>query len=138
MIYLSNMIEEVVLRKFVTWIKLKVKLHIADINFYFHEREIWWASLGANVGYEQDGKNKKFERPVLIVKKFNSHLLWVLPLTSTVKEHKYYFRTMYENREYCIILSQIRTISSKRLLRKIRTLPVDEFEGVKEKIRAIL
>jgi mRNA interferase MazF len=138
MIYFSNMVERIILERFVTWIKLKVRLHVTDIDFYFHEREIWWASLGANIGYEQDGKNEKFERPVLVLKKFNSHLLWILPLTSTIKEHKYYFKTMHENREYCIILSQIRTISSKRLLRKIRTLPIDEFKSVKEHIKQIL
>jgi len=36
------------------------------------------------------------------------------------------------------MLSQIRTISSKRLTRKIRTVPLHEFEEIKRKIKALL
>jgi hypothetical protein len=32
--------------------------------FYFREKEIWWACLGANIGFEQNGKNENFERPI--------------------------------------------------------------------------
>jgi hypothetical protein len=38
-------------------------------SLIFHEREIWWCSLGVNLGDEQDGKNNLFERPVLVVRK---------------------------------------------------------------------
>lgn len=34
----------------------------------FHEREIWWCSLGLNLGDEQDGKHQDFERPVLVLR----------------------------------------------------------------------
>ena len=49
-------------------------------GLFFHEREIWWCSLGMNVGVEIDGKNFRFERPVLIVRRFNNHMLWIAPL----------------------------------------------------------
>jgi len=66
-------IEERILQ-FIAWSKLKVRLHIKpDNGVYFREREIWWASLGANIGYEQDGKHENFERPVLVLKKFSRH-----------------------------------------------------------------
>jgi mRNA interferase MazF len=32
--------------------------------------EIFWCSVGLNVGVEYDGKGKKFLRPVLVLKKF--------------------------------------------------------------------
>src|SRR5579864_8524776 len=35
-------------------------------DFFFHERELWWCALGANMGVEADGKHDLFERPVLI------------------------------------------------------------------------
>ncbi len=55
--------------QFVEWTKLKVRIHIKENSaLYFHEREVWWASLGKNIGFEQDGKNKMFERPVLVLK----------------------------------------------------------------------
>jgi len=126
-------------KKFINWTKLKFKIHICkNINFYFKERDIWWASLGINIGYEQDGKNKEFERPVLVLKKFNKDMLWILPLSSKVKDNKFYFTTRYNNKNFSIILSQLKLISSKRLTRKIRILPKNEFSQIKEKIKNFL
>ncbi len=31
-----------------------------------------WCSIGINVGDEEDGKNELYERPVLVIKKFNA------------------------------------------------------------------
>jgi len=127
------------LAQFVAWTKLKVRLHIKpEDGVYFYEREIWWASLGANVGYEQDGKHEYFERPVLVLKKFNKHILWALPITSKEKIGDYYHPIEYDSERYSVILSQLRLISSKRLLRKIRTLPEEEFSTIKEKIKNFL
>lgn len=39
-----------------------------DRSLYFKERQIWWASIGQNIGVEANGKNKKYERPVIILK----------------------------------------------------------------------
>ena len=60
-------------------------------KLYFHEREIWWCSVGVNIGVEMDGKNHDFERPILIVKKFNGMMFWGVPLTSKPKKHPYSF-----------------------------------------------
>lgn len=112
------------LRSFVTWTKLKIRIHLFDKKIFFKEREIWWCALGKNIGFEQDGKNDMFERPILVLKKFNHYLLWGLPLTSQdkTKNSTYYISTFYNQERSFIILSQLRLISSKRLLRKIRTL----------------
>lgn len=125
--------------KFIRWAKLKVRIHISeDAPVYFKEKDIWWVSLGANVGHEEDGKNENFERPVLVLKKFNEYMLWVLPLTSKEKVGKYYYKFEYNGKKYSVILSQIRTISSKRLLRKIRTLPKKDFDAVRERIKELM
>jgi mRNA interferase MazF len=57
-------------KNFEGWSKFKQKLdaHETPRSLYFHEREIWWCSLGINVGSEFDGKNELFERPAVIVK----------------------------------------------------------------------
>lgn len=57
----------------------------------FKEREIWWRSIGTNIGTEEDGKNAHFERPVLVLRKFNRDIFLGLPLTSTRKDHRYHF-----------------------------------------------
>ena len=126
------------LTNFVAWTKLKIRIHVASKLIYFKEREIWWASLGCNIGHEEDGKNIMFERPVLILKKFSHHLLWSLPLTGQRKNGRYYYVCHYGNKEYSIILTQLRLISSKRLRRKVRTLPKNEFIEIKEKVKYFL
>lgn len=128
------------LKEFDKWNELKKKLHSTEKveNFYFREREIWWCSLGVNVGYEEDGKNELFERPILIIKVFNSEVLWIVPLTGKHKDNKYYYKFDYKNEPQSVILSQIRLISSKRLLRKIWTFPEKDFKKVKELVSEFL
>lgn len=115
---------------FVSWTKLKIKIHVCEREpVYFREKEIWWASLGANIGYEQDGKNEEFERPILVLKKFNKDILWMLPLTRAKKlNNKYYFQLEQGGEDSFVVLSQIRLVSSKRLSRKMRMIKDDEFE----------
>ncbi|MFH1947370.1 MAG: type II toxin-antitoxin system PemK/MazF family toxin [Candidatus Magasanikbacteria bacterium] len=126
------------LEGFVRWTKLKIRIHLSEPKIYFKEREIWWASLGVNIGFEQDGKNETFERPILILKIFNLDVLWILPLTSKNKTGKYYFQIEHNNKKYSIILSQLRLVSSKRLLRKIRKISPEEFVKIKEKIKCLI
>jgi mRNA interferase MazF len=127
------------LRLFVAWTKLKIRIHISpERELFFHEREIWWASLGINIGYEQDGKNETFERPILIIKVFNRHVFWALPMSSKEKVGKYYYQTEYAGDKSTVILSQLRLISSKRLIRKIRKLPSGEFNEIKEILKSFL
>ncbi|HBA37008.1 TPA: hypothetical protein DCZ15_04005 [Candidatus Falkowbacteria bacterium] len=127
-------------KDFANWAKLKPQIHFLNNrnNVYFKTREIWWASLGVNIGYEQNGKHDKYERPVLILRKFGEGSLWVLPLTSRNKIDRFYYHFQDGIRIYSIILSQLRLISSKRLSRKIRTLPKKDFREVIRNIKSLL
>ena len=123
------------------WHKMKIAIQLTSNqdDLYFREKEIWWASLGSNLGHEEDGKNKKFERPILILKKFNKHLILIVPLTSRVKENnKYYFKFNLNNRVSSVIISQIRIISSKRLIRRIDNLSNGSFYKIKRLVRALI
>jgi hypothetical protein len=51
--------------------KIYSKKERTETEVYFKEREIWWCSAGINIGDEQNGKNFFFERPIIILKKFN-------------------------------------------------------------------
>lgn len=125
-------------QRFIAWTKLKIRIHLFEKETFFQEREIWWASLGANIGHEQDGKHEIFERLILVLKKFNLELMWTLPFTSTEKIGRYYHLIEYHGRKYFVVLSQLRLISAKRLRRKIRTLPWVEFKIVCEKVKDLL
>lgn len=122
-------------KNFDKWNIKKQEINIRNELVLFHEREIWWCSVGVNIGYEQDGKNELFERPVLVIKKFNRDVLWVLPLTRSNKQGGYYYSTSIpESSGSVIILSQLRLISSKRLLRKMGMISKVVFKDIIKKI----
>ena len=125
--------------RFVEWTRLKIKLHTVDRDIYFREGEIWWASLGVNIGHEQDGKNENFERPILVLKKFNQHVLWAVPLTSQIKENNpYYFKYILGGEAYAAVISQLRLVSSKRLRRKIGMFLDNDYKKVREEIKKLI
>jgi len=66
------------------WNEIKKRTHHKKQAPYFHEREVWWAIIGTNVGSEIDG-GEKFLRPLIVLKKFNRHTFWGIPLTGRKK-----------------------------------------------------
>lgn len=106
---------------------------------FFHEREIWFCYLGANVGFEQDGIGADFQRPVVIMRKFNNEVCWVIPLSKTHKRGKYYFAFPFDEKITSVaILSQIRLLDAKRLSRKIGDMSENDFTSLIEKLKALL
>lgn len=101
------------------WHEVKTRIEEQLRIPFFHEREIWWCSIGLNVGREEDGKNELFHRPVLVLKKFGSELFWALPITSKKKSGIFYETVVVQCKEQTALLSQLRILSSKRLLRRI-------------------
>lgn len=120
---------------FGTWTKRKVRHHIDTTkdNLYFYEGQVWWAALGKNVGFEVDGKNEEFNRPVLILKKYSRYMCFVVPLTTKVKKDlPYYQYKFYVNgRENAANLTQGRTISTKRLLQKEAAISKKKFREIR-------
>jgi len=108
---------------FDVWNEQKKETHEASMMRYFHEREIWFLRMGKNIGYEQGGKGDEFQRPVIVLKKFNQSLFLGIPLTSKKKQGKYYIPIPPINKkENRAIISQIRLLDGKRLLRKVGML----------------
>lgn len=127
------------------WSPKKADIHNGKERPFFHIREVWFCSLGENVGFEQDGVGENFLRPVLVIRKFNNEIFWGLPLTRTAKTGKYYLSTLVIKEDgvsdaepSSIILSQIRLIDAKRLQYKIGTLNEEDFKKTKEALQALL
>jgi len=110
----------------------------------FHEREIWFAYLGANVGFEQNGKGPDFLRPVIVFKKFSNEIFWAIPLTRSRKilnknNDRYYFGFYFvPGIESRAILSQVRLIDARRLAYRIGSLGQAEYIAIKEKFKALI
>jgi hypothetical protein len=77
--------KEKILKWFKGWAELKPKLHFSEREIYFKERQIWWASVGQNIGSEENGKHGNFERTVLIFKKFNKDTFLGMPISTKIK-----------------------------------------------------
>ncbi|KKR45587.1 MAG: hypothetical protein A3G47_03360 [Candidatus Zambryskibacteria bacterium RIFCSPLOWO2_12_FULL_39_45] len=110
--------------------KKTVDAKVVNRELFFYAREIWWCSAGLNIGVEVNGKHENFERPMLIVKKFNADMVWALPLTTQGQNNKYYYKLDHEDMKSWVILSQIKTISTKRFLRKVGSISLSDFKEV--------
>lgn len=72
------------------WWRRTVVLGEKQVKIVFKEREVWWCSIGMNIGVEIYGKGKKFTRPVLIFRKFNKDSFLGIPFTSQPKDGIWY------------------------------------------------
>lgn len=122
-------------KDFDKWNNLKKNIN-NDKPRYVSEREIWFCSVGLNVGSEQDGKNEKFERPVLVIKKISINTFIGVPLTSNKKKGSWYLPL--ESTNSSAIITQIKLFDTRRLIRKIKLISIDEFNLVKEGIKAYI
>ena len=132
------------IKDFQKWHKRKEQLNGNKERLFFHEREIWYCSLGANLGFETDGKGDEFLRPVVIVRKFNNEIFWAVPLTKSkkpvpYKAEKYYFAFSFVPEVKSLaVLSQIRLIDACRLTRHAGTMNEAEFHELTKKLKALL
>gem|GEM_PF-6408639 len=88
--------------KFNDWNIKKQEIHFSDRTnkIYFKKGQIWWCSVGQNVGSESFGKGENFMRPILILKKLSSDLCVGLPLTSKGKTGpKRFFKSKRKTRD---------------------------------------
>jgi len=120
------------------WNKIKKKTNEAEFKDFVHKREVWWCSLGINVGYEQDGKHDSFERPILVLRKFNKDVVLAVPLTTRIKQNPYNVVFTHDGQEYSALISQIRLISTKRLKRRMYRMDSTIFKNIRESVRAML
>jgi len=124
-------------KDFDNWNNEKKKLNRLTLGPRFHEREVWFAKLGVNVKYEQDG-GKEFLRPVLIVKKFSKELAWAVSLSRTKKRGKFYHVFKFQGDDSVAVLSQLRVVDARRLFYYKGRISHKEFEKIKESLRKFL
>jgi mRNA interferase MazF len=117
------------------WNAVKKKIETHRQLIFFAEHEIWWCSLGKNIGHEQDGKNHLFERPVLILRKFSQRLFLAIPLTSSLKNNMYSFLYSFNGLQRSAVLSQIRLLDAKRLQRKIGMMNQENFKSIRLRVK---
>ena len=125
-------------KDFNSWNESKKTINNSQKQITFSEREIWWSQLGLNIGAEEDGKNETFERPVLVLRKFNKEIAVVLPLTTNGKVDLPFYYKLSSDESSFVILSQVRLLSSKRFMRNMRRLGRGEFKKIKQSLKELL
>lgn len=122
-------------KDFQNWHKLKEWIDKNIKRVFFHEREVWWCSIGINIGYEQDGRGSRFARPVVIFKKFNNEVFWGVPLSTKIKKGKFYVSAdIGDGIARVAIISQLRLIDAKRLIDKIGTIKKDNYKIIQKAV----
>lgn len=126
-------------KEFDDWNTVKKVVDAKSRAPYYHEREIWWCTLGVNIGSEQDGSLKEYRRPILVLKSFGRDTCLVIPLTTSLRIHPLRPSIgLVAGKEAHALLSQIRTIDTKRLVRKIEVLNQAIFSNIREIARGML
>lgn len=101
-------------------------------------REIWWCSVGMNVGQETYGKGNNFSRPVLIIKRLSSQLCFALPLTTKPHTGDWYYKFTFRNKTQYVMLNQLRVFHANRLGIKIGRINHKDFLNIKKKLKHLL
>ncbi len=125
-------------KDFDKWNVRKKNLNANERGADFHEREIWWCSVGVNVGREQDGRQDNFERPVVVVKKLSPDTFCALPLSTKKRIAKFQSAVTHADVHGFALLDQVRVLDSRRLLRKIGTMSEPEFLTLKRRLGEVL
>lgn len=125
-------------KEYDNWNEIKKNLSNREEKFFFKEGDIWWISLGKNLGTESYGKGDTFRRPVLIIKKLNSNSCIVLPLTSKSKVGSWFVDITFQEETKTVLLYQIRMIHNSRFQRRLGVLDETDFKRVKEKLKSLL
>ena len=79
--------------------QLKEKLDNSPMeeDFFVAKKEIWFAHLWINIGYEQNGNGEKFVRPVLVLKKLGRVVVlndfWSSTETTAIHTNQYGSKT---------------------------------------------
>ena len=120
------------MKRFLEWIGLKERLHnIAGKPPLVSQGDIWWVSIGENVGSEVNGKSKLFSRPVIIFKKLAHGFFFVIPTTTQIREGTWYVKFRQQELDMAACLHQARAIDYRRLSSKLGTLDDEDYSRIK-------
>ncbi|MBC7982199.1 type II toxin-antitoxin system PemK/MazF family toxin [Candidatus Parcubacteria bacterium] len=117
-------------KDFKRWSIKKEKLDNRINTPFVNERDIFWCSIGINVGDEENGKSDLFSRPVLVFKKFNQNLFWGIPLSTKNKDNIYYVQVKFKDNMSSVLISHLRLYDVKRLIFRIGKLHKSEFNKI--------
>ncbi|MBR2998318.1 type II toxin-antitoxin system PemK/MazF family toxin [Candidatus Saccharibacteria bacterium] len=104
------------------WMGVKAYINNSNAIRSIKDGDVWWAAVGENVGVEIDGKNSRYSRPIVILKKLNNLISIAVPLTTKEHNGTWYQKFTFQGKTQTAVLSQTRPISTARLYTRIGRL----------------
>jgi mRNA interferase MazF len=121
------------MKQFLFWIGLKERLHNSQhVPPLVSEGDIWWASVGENVGSEINGKSMQFSRPVIVFKKLAHGFYFVVPTTTQDRRGTWFIPFRQRDRRMIACLHQTRAMDYRRLSSKLGTLDDEDFTRIRD------
>ena len=119
------------IKRFTEWIGLKEKLHNKEHKVpHVSEGEIWWASVGENIGSEINGKSGLFSRPVIIYKKLSHSFYFIIPTTTQEKTGSWFINFKQHGKVMTACLHQAKSMDYRRFSSKLGELDDADFARV--------
>ncbi len=128
-------------QEFDIWNNKKKELSKSEdvLDVFPKEGEVWMVVMGKNIGFEQNGSGENFVRPGLVVKRFNNHMFWVVPLSTKQKEFDFYYNfTDPDELKVSAILAQMKLVSVKRFIRDMYSMEERLFSDILKKLKNMI
>jgi len=125
-------------KKFDNWNEVKKQIDNKTKISIPKEREVYWACIGENIGFEQNGKSELFTRPVLVFKRFNKNIFFGVPLSTQIKDGNFFFTFTLNGELSNALLVQGKLFDIRRLEKKIGMISKDDFNQLKLKFKDLL
>lgn len=126
------------IKEFENWLKEKVEVNNKKVNHFAKKGEIRWAAIGVNVGSEIDGKNEGFTRPVYVVCPTGPDIMFVVPMSTKLKDTAGYMQIEFQGEQVSLCLHQVRTVSKKRIYGRLGKLGATKQKEIQDRIKEYL
>lgn len=126
------------MKKFDEWNSIKKGLDTKLKIVIPKEREVYWASIGENVGYEQNGKGNIFSRPVLIIKRFSKNMFFGVPLSTKTRKGSFFYNFRFLDETSNALIVQGRLFDTRRLENRLGMIDKVDFENIKRNLKDLL
>ncbi|MGB5867259.1 MAG: type II toxin-antitoxin system PemK/MazF family toxin [Arcobacteraceae bacterium] len=132
------------MKEYDKWNEIKKLTNTHNIKLGIKQREIFWAKIGQNVGFEQDGKGEHFSRPVIVIRQITKDLFVGIPTSTKLRDGNDYFHTFRyfdkDNNELEVsaLILQLKVFSIKRLMNKIGMINKNDFNMIVNKSKRLI
>jgi mRNA interferase MazF len=127
------------MKKYDDWNKVKKQIDSKEILITYKERDIFWANIGENIGFEQNGKGSDFMRPILVFRKFTNKMFLGVPLSTQLRDGSFFFQFQFlEDKKSTALLVQTKMFDVKRLERRIGMINKDDFKNMEVKMKKLM